>query len=77
MPCREHAIKKERERGMNGGRRKKESREERVGKTGRWVLEEIMKEEVMEVRKEREELPDEIILQLKISLLIQQRCNKS
>ena len=62
---------------MNGGRRKKESREERVGKTGRWVLEEIMKEEVMEVRKEREELPDEIILQLKISLLIQQRCNKS
>ena len=38
---------RERERGMNGGRRKKESREEWVEKTGRWVLEEIMKEEIM------------------------------
>ena len=70
------ACKKEgkKEKGMNGGRRKKESREERVRNTGRWVLEERRSNG----SKEREgKLPDEIILQLKISLLIQQRCNMS
>ena len=66
------ACKKEGKKVINGGRRKKESREERVRKTGRWVL-----EERNNGSKEREEVSDEIILQVKISLLIQQRCNMS
>lgn len=62
----------ERGKERNKWRKKEESREERVRKTGRWVL-----EERNNGSKEREEVSDEIILQVKISLLIQQRCNMS
>lgn len=62
----------ERGKESNKWRKKEESREERVRKTGRWVL-----EERNNGSKEREEVSDEIILQVKISLLIQQRCNMS
>ena len=62
----------ERGKERNKWRKKEESREERVRKTGRWVL-----EERNNGSKEREEVSDEIILQVKISLFIQQRCNMS
>lgn len=65
--------RKERER--NEWRKKEERKSGTEGEeTGRWVLEERRSNG----SKEREgKLPDEIILQLKISLLIQQRCNMS